>query len=79
MGQHKLSEGARFLNKIDFIRRLYVVGAAIKASPAKFTPSPAKPRLSTRGQRKPTWYTKKWTSARLRDRDEARSIALGMI
>jgi len=70
MGQHKLSEGARFLNKLDFVRRLAVVGAALENSPAKFTPSPAKRRRSTRGQRKPTYYTKAWTPSRRRDRDE---------
>ena len=71
MGQHKLSEAARFLNKLDFMRRLATAGAALRNSPAKFTPVPAKPRLSTRGQRKPTWYTKAWTPSRKRDREEA--------
>jgi len=35
MGQHKLSADARFMNKLDFMRRLMVVGAAIKANPVK--------------------------------------------
>jgi len=71
VGQHKLSEAARFFNKLDFVRRLAVVGAAVRNSPAKFTPVPAKPRRSTRGQRKPSWYTKAWTPSRMRDREEA--------
>ena len=48
MGQHKLSEAARFLNKLDFMRRLATAGAALRNSPAKFTPVPRSERNQRR-------------------------------
>lgn len=35
-----------------------------RARTGGFTPSPAKARLSTRGERSETWRTKKWTASR---------------
>lgn len=71
MSEHKISEAGRAILRRQFRERLLRVGQALRNSPAKFTPVPAKPRLSTRGQRKPSWYTKCWTPSRKRDREEA--------
>lgn len=43
-----------------------------RARVARFTPMQPRPNLSKRGERRPSWFTKKHTPARLKDIAEAR-------
>lgn len=47
---------------------------AQRARVARFTPMPAKPSLSKRVERRPSWFTKKHTPARRKDIAEARKL-----
>ncbi len=67
MSEHKLTTGrvARLKLWIQQVLRWKKA-----TSQARFTPHPRKPRLSKRGEPHPSWYTKKWTASRLKDRGE---------
>ncbi len=66
MSEHKLTKTGRFARLKLWLQRVLRIKQA--TSKAKFTPHPRKPRLSKRGERHPSWYTKKWTASRLKDR-----------
>lgn len=73
MSEHRLPPKVRVLHRINYMMRLRAVDQAPTAR--RFTPMPAKMRLSTRGQTKPSYYTKRWTPSRLKDLKEAREAA----
>lgn len=77
MSEHKLSEATRAVVKIVYHNRLRAI--AMMRSEARFTPSPRlRRRYSTRGERTPSWLTKKWTPSRLRDRAEALGLQVAV-
>jgi hypothetical protein len=63
MSEHKLTQEAR-----DEVKRIFKKRTRRHMpTAARFRPVPAKARLSTRGDRHPSYYTKKHTPSRLRD------------
>lgn len=66
MSERKLGkEGklARFKLWLQRVLRIQQI-----TSQRTFTPMPRKARLSKRGEQHPSYYTKRWTPSRLRDR-----------
>lgn len=71
MREAALSPEARKILRTSWLRRLRA--AQLAPTAARFTPMPARTRYSTRGQLRPSYYTKRHTPSRQRDLAEARA------
>lgn len=68
MSERKLGKEGKVARLKLWLQRVLRIRAM--TSQAKFTPMPRKARLSKRGERHPSWYTKRWTPSRMKDRRE---------
>lgn len=66
MSERKLGKEGKLARLKLWLQRMLRIQQV--RSQRRLTPVPRKPRLSKRGEIHPSWYTKRWTPSRLRDR-----------